>query len=402
MIFDVIIIGGGPAGLFAATSLSEEKNVLVLEKNAAAGRKLLMAGSGRCNITHDGNISEFLKHYGGNFRFLKTALRAFTNKDMLTFFKERGLETIADKNGKIFPSTENANDVLNVLLKACRDNQVKLNYNEAVVSLEKEGELFKIKTNNSEYQCRNLVIATGGKSYPKSGSSGDGYGFAEILGHSIVEPRPALSPVFVNQWSFAEISGVSLQQRIIYLYRNNKKIKQHCGDIGFTHKGLSGPGILDFSRFFEEGDVLKINILNKNQDELREDFIEKMKIEGKTSIKKYLKQFEIPESLIKILLTEAELEPEAKLATINSKTRNRLIELFCEYPIPIDRIGGFNMAMATCGGVSINEVSQKTMASKRISNLYFAGEVLDVDGDTGGYNIQAAFSTAYLAAKNIS
>ncbi len=401
MLFDVIIIGGGPAGLFTAINIGGSKKVLVLEKNASAGKKLLMAGSGRCNITHEGNMSDFLKHYGDNFRFLKTALRSFTNQDMISFFNEFRLKTITDKNGKVFPSTESAYDVLEALLKACDNNQVKLNYNEPVSSVEKNEESFLIKTSRNDYRCKSLVISTGGKSYPKSGSSGDGYAFAKNLGHTIIEPRPALSPVFVNKWKFAEISGVSLHDRIIFLYRDNKKIKEHCGDIGFTHKGLSGPGVLDFSRFFKEGDILKINILNKNQDQLREEFIESSKREGKSSIKKYLKKFEIPESLLKMILSELDLDPDTKLANINSKVRNRLLELFCEYPIQIDRIGGYNMAMATSGGVSLKEVSQKTMESKQVPGLYFAGEVLDIDGDTGGYNIQAAFSTAYLISKSI-
>lgn len=400
--FNTIIIGGGPAGLFTAISINESQRVLVLEKNDIAGKKLLMAGAGKCNITHSGDIGEFLKHYGDNFRFLKKALRHFTNNNLINFFKARGLSTITDNNGKVFPSTENSKDVLEVLIQACKENKITMRYNEAALTIEKREDRFWVTTKNDEYSCNYLVISTGGNSFPSTGSSGDGYHFAKTLGHTITPIKPSLTPVFIREYKFTEIAGVSLQNKTIYLYRNNKKINEHHGDIGFTHKGLSGPGILDFSRYFENGDTLKVNFINENAEDFRRLFIEASTKEGKISLKRFLKRYEIPESLIKIILAQLHINSNETLATIDKKTRNHLVNAFCEHPFYIEKVGGFKIAMATSGGVALTEVSQKTMESKQTDNLYFTGEVLDIDGDTGGYNIQAAFSTGAAAAAAIN
>ncbi len=399
--FDLIIIGAGPAGLFTAVNIKNGKRVLVLEKNASPGKKLLISGSGRCNMTHSGDISDFFKHYGDNSRFLKMALRQFSNDDLINFFREKGLGVIIDTNGKVFPRTENSRDVMHILINECKNNNVRIVYNEAVLKIEKREQTFWIKTKNNEYICRKLMISTGGKSYPSSGSSGDGYGLADGLGHTIVSPKPALTPVFIKNYQLGEISGVSLQNRTIYLYRDNKKIKEHCGDIGFTHNGLSGPGILDFSRYMEKKDILKIDFANQKRDDFARTLIEAAEREGKISIGKFLKGYDIPVSLVRIILGELDLDRNEKLANTNKKMRNRIVDSFCEYPFVIENIGGFDIAMVTKGGISLNEVSSKTMGSKLVKDLFFSGEVLDIDGDTGGYNIQAAFSTGYLAAISI-
>lgn len=396
--FDLIIIGAGPAGLFTAVNIKNGKQVLVLEKNAVPGKKLLISGSGRCNMTHSGDISEFFNHYGDNSRFLKTALRQFSNDDLMNFFREKGLGIIIDKNGKVFPRSGNSRDVLAILIDECKKNNVRIDYNEAVLKVEKRDRGFWIKTKNNEYICHKLVISTGGKSYPSSGSSGDGYDLAKDLGHTIVSPKPALTPGFIKNYKLGEISGVSLQNRTVYLYRDNKKIREHRGDIGFTHTGLSGPGILDFSRYMEKTDILKIDFANRKGEDFTRTFIEAAEREGKISIGKFLKGYDIPVSLVRIILRELGLDRNEKLAFINKKMRNRVVDSFCEYPFVIENIGGFDIAMVTRGGISLNEVSSKTIGSKLVKDLFFAGEVLDIDGDTGGYNIQAAFSTGYLAA----
>lgn len=399
--FDTIIIGGGPAGLFTALNC-KGRSTLVLEKNSTPGKKLLISGSGRCNITHVGGISDFLKHYGDNYKFLKTALQQFTNYDLIEFLKNRGLQTITDKNGKIFPETDNAADILQILLHECRKNNVTIYTGKAVTSIKKAEGLFHVKTRDTQFSCRNLVISTGGNSYPATGSTGDGYHFAKELGHAIIPPKPALAPVFIRDFSMTELSGVSLQHKPIYLYRENKKINEHRGDIGFTHKGLSGPGILDFSRHIHSGDILKINFIGENTDEFQKSIIETTAKEGKITLQRFLLNYDLPKSLMKIILQELNIEPHLNLANLNKSMRNELVNSFCEYPFFVEKTGGFNMAMTTKGGVSLLEVSSKTMESKMVSHLYFAGEVLDIDGDTGGYNIQAAFSTGKLAAASIN
>lgn len=397
---DTIIIGTGPAGLFAAIHCKGFKSI-VLEKNASAGKKLLISGTGRCNLTHEGKTSGFLKHYGGNFRFLKTALQGFNNAELVNFFEIRGLKTTVDKNGKVFPVTQRSKDVLKVLMDACLENDIEIAYNQKVVSVGRTEGGFVVQAGNNFYHCRFLLIATGGMSYPATGSTGDGYHFAKQLGHSIVPPKPSLSPVIVSGFHKASLAGVSLTDKPISLYRENRKINEHRGDIGFTHHGLTGPGILDFSRFVRSGDVIKINFIDLKTENFRIGFINALEKEGKLAIQTYMKRFELPRSLLSLILLELKMEPETRLAEIDKSGRNLLVAAFCEYPFQVKEVGGFNMAMVTAGGVELSEVDTKTMESKLVPGLFFAGEVLDIDGDTGGYNLQAAFSTGLLAAKSI-
>jgi predicted Rossmann fold flavoprotein len=403
--FDVIIIGGGPAGMFAAIHMGRDKNVLLLEKNKRPGKKLLLAGSGRCNLTHTGDIEHFLEHYGANRRFLRNALKSFSNEDLIRFFNKRRLPTNIDKNGKVFPASGNAAAVLGILLEECRKQNVLIHTDEAVSKIaikDIRDPGFRIVTRAGEYNCRYLVIATGGKSYPGSGSTGDGFDFARSVGHTVIDPKPALAPVYIKDYGFAAVSGVSLSNRRVYLYRGGKKIKEHRGDIGFTHKGLSGPGILDFSRYMERNDTLRLAVAAQKEEDFTRSFMETAEKEGKISIKRFLKKFDIPVGLTGIILRQLDIHQDEKLANITRQKRARLIEFFCRYPFVIEKVGGFDVAMVTRGGVSLKEVSSKTMESGLIPGLYFAGEVLDIDGDTGGYNIQAAFSTGYLAARAIS
>jgi len=397
---DIIIIGGGPAGLFTGIHCKSNK-VILLEKNAAPGRKLLISGTGRCNITHDCKLSDFFDHYGQNHRFLKTALHSFTNNDLIQFFNTHGLETVVDKNGKVFPASQKAEDVLKALMKAVASNYTEVVCNQLITSIIKTETGFEIISNSGVFSSRFLVITTGGMSYPATGSTGDGYHFAKQLGHSIVPPKPSLSPVFIREYAMASISGVSVQNKLVYLYRGDKKISEHRGDIGFTHKGLSGPGILDFSRHIVSGDILKVNLIDMRTDDFRNELIDSSVTKGKTAIQTYLKQFDLPRSLVLLILESIKLDSETKLAEITKAQRNQLVASFCEFPFTVEKVGGFNMAMVTSGGVSLEEVNQKTMESKLVPGLYFAGEVLDIDGDTGGYNLQAAFSTGYLVAKEL-
>lgn len=399
--FDTIIIGAGPAGLFASIHRKGGK-VLLIEKKPSAGRKLLIAGQGRCNLTHEGSISAFMSKYGNANKFLKNALYGFDNIKLIEFFHNHGLGTVVDKNGKVFPETERSADVLRVLLEACIKAGVRIVTDEPVLKVERINEKFKVQTANSIYNSRFLMIATGGLSYPATGSTGDGYRFAAELGHTLEAQVPALSPVFIKDFAMNELAGVSLVQRSISIYRQNKKIAEHRGDIGITHKGLSGPGILDFSRHMQAGDLLKINMIDANADEFRNSIIAQASQSGKLEIQTFLKSFELPKSLLRFLLDELQISPSMPLANLTKDKRIQLIASLCEYPFLLDRVGGYNMAMATHGGVKLTEVSPKTMESKLVPGLFFAGEVLDVDGDTGGYNLQAAFSTAYLAANSMN
>ncbi len=397
--YDIIIIGAGPAGLFAGASIKSGRKALILEKNNSAGKKLLMSGSGRCNITQSGPVAQFTEHYGGAGRFIKPALMEFSNADLINFLNVRGMPTI-ERKGKIFPATENASDVLNILLKECKSMNTGISYNEPVAAIQRDGQSFIITPPRGSYSCPKALIATGGRSYPTTGSTGDGYMLAQSLGHTLEKPKPALTPVFIEDFKFAGISGVSIYSSKISLLRQGKLIHTSMGDIGFTHKGLTGPGILDMSRFIEAGDLLKVNLINQNPEFFRESINSAAISSGRTTIKRYLKAFALPESLIRIILEEQKTDTGARLAEISKNTRQRLAGSLCGYEFSVNSTGGFNIAMATKGGVSLKEVSPKTMQSRIVPNLFFAGEVLDIDGDTGGYNIQAAFSTGRMAAKS--
>lgn len=399
--FDVIIIGAGPAGLMTALQL-KNKQILVLEKNSKPGIKLMISGSGRCNYTHDGAIRDFLSRYGTHGRFLKHALYRFDNLKTVQFFSENGLSTVVDKNGKCFPASDRAGDVLRILMDLCRKNKVDFRFQSSVLEIVKVDDGFQVKTTEETFFTVAIVIATGGKSYPKTGSNGDGFLFAKSLGHPVVNPKPALTSVVYPQFSYAEISGVALYNREISLYRNQKKINESQGDIGFTHKGLSGPGILDFSRYFEVGDQLKINLCNLPSDVFREKFILESRNNGKLSLKNYLKNLDVPESLVKLILEQIGIDGTTTLATISKTERITLVDNFTNLTFNIECIAGFNQAMATAGGVGLDEVNTKTMESKLIKNLYFSTEVLNIDGDTGVYNIQAAFSNGNLGTHTIT
>jgi predicted Rossmann fold flavoprotein len=403
IIVDVIVIGAGPAGLFTAlTCAGKGLKVCLLEKKASPGLKLLISGTGQCNVTHAGPIGDFLPHYGEKNRFVRQALYGFSNSDLVSFFEERGLPFKEVNAGKIFPETLNSRDVLRVLMNECLKQKVTISYNSGVTDIIKSAEYFDIYSAESHYQSKNVVIATGGRSYPSTGSTGDGYAIAQAFGHSIADVAPSLAPVYINDFFFTPCAGISLDQANIQLYRNGKKIRQTSGDVLFTHKGISGPGIIDFSRYLLPGDTLKLSLVDfKNTEEFEKNFLSELLANGKKLLKNLLTKYDIPERLIVAIFELHGISSDIKSADLDKRTRKLIVESLMELPFVVDRLGGFKEAMATRGGVSLNEVNPNTMESRIVKGLYFAGEVLDVDGDTGGYNIQFACSSGVMAGKNI-
>ncbi|MGL4980429.1 MAG: NAD(P)/FAD-dependent oxidoreductase [Fusobacteriaceae bacterium] len=400
--YDLIVVGAGPSGIFTAIEVaSHGKKVLLIEKNKKIGKKLLIAGQGRCNLTNSCELKEFLLKYGDGGRFLKSALNEFKPKDMINWFKDRGMNLVlVEETGKYFPETMRSLDVLSLLEKEMRRFGVEILLDGKPDKIERKDSGYSITVGENSYYGENLLIATGGASYPATGTTGDGYLYAKKLGHKIVTPKPCLTPVYVDNYSFSDLSGISFSGVKIDLWRDGKIYKSTKGDILLTHHNLSGPGIIDFSRYIVKDDILGINFVGVATEEFQKKIIESAGSNGKQNIKNFLLTSPIPERFVKKMLSIWEIDESKKLSEISKVERASLLQL-TNYKMRVTRLGGMEIAMATTGGVSLEEINPKTMESKISENLYFTGEVLDIDGDTGGFNIQAAFSTGYLVRKHI-
>jgi hypothetical protein len=401
--YDITVIGAGPAGLFCAIhSAAPGIRVLLLEKMDETGKKLLLSGTGQCNITHNGEMRDFLTHYGDHGKLLKPALFSFTNKALISFFQERGLSTMTEENGKVFPETRQSGDVLAVLLNECKTRGVEIRCGEPVTAITRQSEGFEIVTPNATYRSTITVITTGGASYPKTGSTGDGYKFSQSLGQPVTETAPALTPLLIRNFPFAALAGISFEEMSFSAWRGGKKVGEYKGDVLFTHLGVSGPGILDASRYIQPDDVIKLSFVGTmKREEFTADLLRRVQENRTWQVSTILAGYPIPERLNRKLLKISGIPDDLKCNHFSAEQRTRLVTNCTEFPMTVTAPGGYAVAMVTRGGVALDGVNMKTMESKIVPNLYFAGEVLDIDGDTGGYNLQAAFSTGYLAAEGI-
>lgn len=408
-----VVIGGGPAGLFAAVSVAERlaqadssdtsKSVTVLEKGPRPGRKLLASGSGQCNITHEGSPEDFLEHYGSRGRFLKPALFSLSPAGLLSWFRERGVHFAIETNGKVFPASRRATEILDVLLARAKDQGVDILMNCPVTRIDRDGPEFIVNVTGlnpdgaQSLVAQTVILATGGRSYPRTGSEGDGYALAATLGHTIVLPRPALTPVKVRNHVLGRLAGLSFPSARFAIRRNGRKLLEARGDLLITHEGLSGPGILDASRGMEPGDILELEFGGKSEEAFRADLLAELANTPVTLVRTALVALGLPRRMAESFIELAGLQPGATCANLRRESREALVRLAAAFPLEIESLGGWDEAMATTGGVDTSEVFPKTMESRLVPGLYFAGEILDIDGDTGGYNLQAAFSTAALA-----
>ncbi|KAF2956923.1 NAD(P)/FAD-dependent oxidoreductase [Marinitoga sp. 38H-ov] len=392
MEFDVIIIGAGPAGLFCSYKIKNKK-VLILEKNEKPGKKLLITGGGKCNFTNIDDIKELYTHYGEKKNFVKRALYNYSNKDLLN---EVDFEYIITDDGKAFPKSMESKTVLNWLLEKNNKKNVEIKYNIEIHNIDKT-EKFMVNTNKGKYTSKFLILATGGKSYPVLGSNGDGYKFAKNFGHNIVKPKPALTPIIIKDFPFKDLSGNSMN----VIIRKEKKIFK--GNLLFTHKGFSGPVILNSSRYFNDGDNITVSFVNiDNEEKFKSDFLELLNKNKNEFLFDALKRYNLTKRFIAIMFKRLDLKRNKKCNNVSKEERSKIINYLFKQSFVIERVGDFNIAIVTLGGVDTKEIDSKTMESKLVENLYFIGEVLDVDGDTGGYNIQWAFSSAKAASDNIN
>lgn len=400
--YDLIIIGYGAAGMMAAAEAKGLKT-LVIEKNSSAGRKVMISGKGQCNFTHEEALNEFVGHFGDHKNFVKHALGKLTPQMTRDCFKSRGIDSVVMENGKVFPKSLQAGDLIEVLVNEALNNGVEIRYKEAVEGINHlmNEKLFEVKTAEAVYVTKNMLLATGGFTYAVTGSDGDGYKWAKALGHTIESPRPALTPIYHSVELLKALAGVSIPEANVALCRGGKTLSHYTGDLLFTHKGLSGPVILNNSRSFMAGDLLKIALTPMSPEYLTTDMAKMVEKHGKTTLRAYLRQHCYSKSIGDQLSEALEIPEKETFAQMNKVLRQKIVMFLTQFEVPIDQIGGRQIAMVTAGGVALEEIKGKNMASKIAEGLYFAGEVVDVDGDTGGYNIQWAFSSAVLAVNDI-
>jgi predicted Rossmann fold flavoprotein len=407
MKYDIIIIGAGPAGLMAANRASElGASVLLIEKNKQPGLKLLATGGGRCNITNYLEDYKFLAtNYGKNSRFLLSAFSKFGPREVVEFFENLGIKTKIEKNNQVFPFSDKARDVLNALLVNIKKNKGEIKTEASVekfiLSKTEPKKIEKIiLTGGEELSADNYILATGGRSYPLSGSTGDAYQWLKNMGHNIIKPRPGLAPIIIQEKFIKELEGLSMSNVTLTLKDNDKKINEVSGDIIFTANGLSGPASLNLSRhIYIANNNLELNIdffpeiknleLDKNLQTLFSEH-------GQKTLKNNLSTI-LPPKLIPVIIKLAQLGGEKKTNSLTKSERQLILALLKNLNLKIITIGGFDRAMITVGGLDIKEVDPKTMQSRIIPNLFIAGELLDIDGPTGGYNLQACWSTGYVA-----
>ena len=396
----IAVVGAGPAGLFAALHAAESADVVLLEKMPSAGKKLLVSGSGQCNITHAGTPASFLSRYGDAGRFLRPALYYLPPEKLLSFFSERGTAFIEEESGKIFPESRRAADILFLLTREAARRGVELVTRADVREAAFEAGRFRLKQADGVIRSADrLVLAAGGCSWPGTGSDGSGYALAAQLGHSIVAPRPALTDVEIEDFPLSGLAGVSLPGCGVALRRGDRLVRRLEGDLLITHRGFSGPIILDASRGLEASDELVPDFSGLG-GAVEERVVAWCAAHGKRGLSSLFRLFAAPQELCRALLATANLPESLTLAELSRQQRKALIDSFCHTEYRIARLGGFARARVTAGGVRREEIDPKSMQSRIRPGLFFAGEVMDIDGDTGGFNLQAAFSTGALAGSS--
>jgi len=408
--YDVIVVGAGPAGLLAAGSASESGGrILVLEKMRQEGRKLLITGKGRCNITNAAEVGEFITHVHPNGRFLRTAFGHFFSPQILQLLNDHGLETTLERGGRYFPASNKSQDVLQTLLRWVHEQNVEIKCGQRVEKLLfEDGVIHGVQANGQELRARKVILATGGMSYPATGSNGEGYALARSAGHSLTQLRPSLVPLETVGNVSQKLQGLILKNVRTTVWVDHKKSGEDFGEMIFTDFGLSGPIILTLSRRVVEALHQKCRVevsidLKPALDEQKLDarLLRDLDEFGKKKISRLFRNW-IPVSMIPVFLDLLGMDPEKEGHQVSSEERRRIRNLMKDFRFGIKGHRSFKEAIITAGGVPTTEIFSKTMESRKVPGLYFAGEIMDVDADTGGYNLQIAFSTGWLAGKSSS
>lgn len=405
----IIVVGGGAAGLLAAGRAAERgQEVHLYEKNNRIGKKLLITGKGRCNVTNDSDVEGLMDNIPGNPYFMYSSFYQLDSFRLQEFFKKMGLELKVERGKRVFPVSDRSLDVVLALEKYLKQNKVKLHLESPVDAvLMKDGKVTGIRLKNGKEELADgVIVATGGLSYPATGSTGDGYRFAKAAGHHVTKLYPSLVPLKTEESWCHELMGLSLKNiEITIKNRKGKKVYNEFGEMLFTHFGVSGPVILSASRHIiltiEEGYQLYID-LKPAMDEKKLD-TRLLRDFEKYANKDFANALDdlLPQKLIPVMIELAQIDPRKKVNSVTKEERKRLCALLKALPLTITGTSGYNEAVVTCGGIAVDEIDPATMESKFVKNLHFAGEVLDVDAYTGGFNLQIAFSTGYAAGDHI-
>ena len=382
------------------------KKILLLERNEKLGKKLYLTGKGRCNITNDAEMSDFYPHIVKNGKFMMSSLSRFDNRGLISFMNDRGLETKVERGGRVFPVSDKSSDVIRTLANEVANQGVECRLGSRIDSIIRADSMFQVNTGQDKYCAEKIIIATGGLSYPSTGSTGDGYRFAESFGHSVELTRPSLVPLRSGDGICAELRGVSLRNVRISILQNGKAYVSDIGEMLFTGNGISGPLVLTASCYMKdprETDTLCDIDLKPALDEktldarILKDFSEFKNKSIRNGMSKLLIN-----SLIVPVLSSAGIDPDKKVNEISREERRSILRTIKAFRLKIDSFAGYDEAVITRGGINVREIDPRTMESRKIPGLYFAGEVIDVDAETGGFNLQIAFSTGFAAGKAAS
>ena len=400
---DVIIIGGGAAGCFAAVWAARYgKSVIVFEKNEKLGRKLRITGKGRCNVTNNSSTDEHMKNIPVNPRFLYSSFSNFDADSTMGFFEGLGVPLKTERGNRVFPVSDNANDIADALAREMKNLGVQVIHSRVTKLITENGTVKGVKAGGQEYPCSSVIIACGGKSYPNTGSTGDGYTLAESVGHTVTELKPSLVPLTSPDGYCTEMMGLSLRNVTLKLMDGEKAIYSEMGEMLFTHFGVSGPLVLSASSHIRDMQPNRYKLLidlkpaltaEQLDARIQRDFAENLNRDFSNGIRALL-----PAKLIPVAVKLSGISPQQKVNGITKEQRHKFGELLRAFPVRISGFRPIDEAIITSGGVSTKEIDPKTMESKLCSGLFFAGEVIDVDAYTGGFNLQIAFSTAYTAA----
>lgn len=409
-IHDIIVIGGGASGTFAAGRAAENgARVLLLERNSRLGKKLGITGKGRCNLTNAGERDEFIENFGKNGRFLYRALTKFSNYDLIEFFNRRGVATKEERGGRVFPASDDSMTIVAALAQYAKECGVSVRLNARVERITVDastGAVAGVALEGGEsLAATKVILATGGLSYPRTGSTGDGYAMAEKVGHTIVPLGPALVPLETIERFPRDLQGLSLENVRVTALRDDGKLAEEFGDMLFTHFGVSGPIILKLSGLVVErlarGEGVRLSIDMKpalDDVKLENRLIREFAGSGRKMLGTVMKNL-LPKALVPVFLDESGISEDKRCNQITADERKKIARLLRDFRLTVKRARPIDEAIITRGGIDLGEIDPRTMESKKVKGLYFCGEIMDLDGTTGGYNLQEAFSTAYLAAE---